>query len=89
LVGRCVEPIRYPGGGSVSGQVEQMTVLAEPETKQKRFLCENCERELFLNALYCDNCGGKIEWPEKYQPILSDKKQGEKSGDKRSREKKD
>lgn len=89
MVGRCVEPIRYPGGGSVAGQVEQMTVLAKPEIKQKRFLCENCERELFLNALYCDNCGGKIEWPEKYQPILSDKKQGEKGDDKRSPEKED
>ena len=89
MVGRCVEPIRYPGGGSVAGQVEQRTVLATPEIKQKRFLCENCERELFLNALYCDNCGGKIEWPEKYQPILSDKKQGEKGDDKRSPEKED
>ena len=66
-----------------------MTVLAEPEVKQKRFLCENCERELFLNALYCDNCGGKIEWPEKYQSIQFEKKHDEKSGDKRSREKKD
>ena len=89
MVGRCVEPIRYPGDGSLAGQVEQMTVLVEPELRQKRFLCENCERELFLNALYCDNCGGKIEWPEKYQPILSDKKQGEKGGGKRSREKED
>jgi predicted amidophosphoribosyltransferase len=61
-----------------------MTVLAEPETTQKRFLCENCERELFLNATYCDNCGGKIEWPEKYQTILSEKK----TGDKDAREKK-
>jgi hypothetical protein len=66
-----------------------MTVLAEPEAKQKRFLCENCERELFLNALYCDNCGGKIEWPEKYQSILSEKKHGKKSSDKPSREKED
>ena len=89
MVGRCVEPIRCPGGGSLAGQVEQMTVLAEPEKEQKRFLCENCERELFLNALYCDNCGGKIEWPEKYQSILSEKKHDEKSGDKPSREKED
>jgi hypothetical protein len=89
LVGRCVEPIRYPKEGSLAGQVEQMTVLAEPEMKQKRFLCENCERELFLNALYCDNCGGKIEWPEKYQSILSQKNDDEKSGNKPSREKED
>jgi hypothetical protein len=64
-----------------------MTVLAEPEVKQKRFLCENCERELFLNALYCDNCGGKIEWPEEYQSILSQQNNDEKSDDKPSREK--
>ena len=74
LVGRCVEPIRCPDSRSLAGQVEQMTVLAEPELKQKRFLCENCERELFLNALYCDNCGGKIEWPQEYESILSGKK---------------
>jgi predicted amidophosphoribosyltransferase len=61
-----------------------MTVLVEPEMKQNRFLCENCEREVFLNATYCDNCGGKIEWPEKYQPILS-----EKGGDEGRREKMD
>ena len=48
-----------------------MTTLAEPELKQKRFFCENCERELFLNATYCDKCGGKIEWPEKYTSFLS------------------
>ena len=49
--------------------------MVEPELKQKRFLCENCERELFLNAAYCDKCGGKIEWPERYEKILSDKEQ--------------
>ena len=48
-----------------------MTVMAEPELNQKRFFCENCEREVFLNASYCDNCGGKIEWPEKYSSIFS------------------
>jgi predicted amidophosphoribosyltransferase len=52
-----------------------MTTLAEPELKQKRFLCQNCERELFLNATYCDGCGGKIEWPQKYESILCEEKQ--------------
>jgi len=67
-----------------------MTVLAEPELKQKRFLCANCERELFLNAQYCDNCGGKIEWPQKYESILSEKRHDEEKGDDKSpREKKD
>ena len=90
LVGRCVEPIRCPDDSSLPGRVEQMTVLAEPELKQKRFLCANCERELFLNAQYCDNCGGKIEWPQKYESILSEKRHDEEKGDDKSpREKKD
>jgi len=58
-----------------------MTVLAEPEMNQKRFLCENCERELFLNASYCDKCGGKIEWPEKYVSIFSEKEKDEQGSD--------
>ena len=64
--------------------MEYMTTLVEPEVKQKpelkqkRFLCENCEREVFLNAAYCDNCGGKIEWPEKYTSIFSGKNQDKK-----------
>jgi len=57
-----------------------MTTLAEPELKQKRFFCENCERELFLNAAYCDNCGGKIEWPDKYVSVFSEE-QDEQSSD--------
>jgi hypothetical protein len=48
-----------------------MTSLVEPELKQKRFFCENCEREVFLNSLYCDKCGGKIEWTDKYSSIFS------------------
>jgi len=58
-----------------------MTVLAEPEMKQKRFFCENCERELFLNASYCDKCGGKIEWPEKYVSIFSEKEKDQQGYD--------
>ncbi|HXZ98219.1 MAG TPA: hypothetical protein VED24_02505 [Candidatus Acidoferrum sp.] len=55
--------------------------MAEPELDQKRFLCANCERELFLNAVYCDNCGGKIEWPQKYEPILSSDSHEEGKGE--------
>jgi hypothetical protein len=58
-----------------------MTVLAEPEMNQKRFLCENCERELFLNASYCDKCGGKIEWPEEYVSIFSEKEKDQQGSD--------
>jgi hypothetical protein len=54
-----------------------MTTLVEPELKQKRFFCENCEREVFLNASYCDKCGGKIEWAEKYSSIFSKSEKGE------------
>ena len=86
MVGRCVESIRCPVGpsSSLAGNVEYMTTLVDsevkqkPELKQKRFFCENCEREVFLNASYCDNCGGKIEWPEKYSKIFSGKKQTKK-----------
>ena len=56
-----------------------MTTLAEPELKQKRFFCENCERELFLNATYCDNCGGKIEWPNKYVSVFCEEQDKQSS----------
>jgi rRNA maturation endonuclease Nob1 len=39
--------------------------------KQKRFFCENCKREVFLSADYCDSCGGKIEWPRKVRKVLA------------------
>jgi len=48
--------------------------------KQRRFFCEHCERELFLNAVYCDHCGGKVEWPEKYASVFKEKKHGKQSG---------
>jgi predicted amidophosphoribosyltransferase len=37
--------------------------------QQQRFFCDNCEREVFLLAKYCDNCGGEIKWPENVQMI--------------------
>jgi len=46
-----------------------MTVIQQP--LQQRFFCENCKREVFLQANYCDNCGGEIEWPKKVQKILT------------------
>jgi len=47
---------------------------------QQRFFCENCQREVFLVSKYCDNCGGKIEWPKNIQKILADwEKQRKKS----------
>ena len=45
-----------------------MTALTE-KVQQQRFFCENCHREVFLLAEYCDQCGGKVEWPEKIQKI--------------------
>jgi len=54
-----------------------MTVT-ETIKKQQRFFCENCTREVFLSAQYCDDCGGKIEWPEKVQKIIASWKKSEK-----------
>jgi len=48
-----------------------MTLTERLQIKQERFFCENCEREVFLQAKYCDKCGGKIEWPEKIQKVLA------------------
>lgn len=46
----------------------------EEETKeQPRFFCSNCEHELFLSMVYCDECGGEIDWPQKYKAILPKK----------------
>jgi hypothetical protein len=45
--------------------------VTEKLQAQERFFCANCEREVFLQATHCDKCGGKIEWPEKIQKIIS------------------
>ena len=50
--------------------VSEITVT-EKVLSQKRFFCANCEREVFLQAKYCDKCGGEIEWPEKVQKTIS------------------
>jgi rRNA maturation endonuclease Nob1 len=49
------------------------------QAHQQRYFCENCKREVFLQAKYCDNCGGEIEWPEEIKKILATwKEQGTK-----------
>jgi len=45
--------------------------VTEKLMEQKRYFCENCKREVFLEQKYCDGCGGKIEWPEKIQKLVS------------------
>jgi uncharacterized OB-fold protein len=45
--------------------------VTEKIQQQQRFFCDNCGREVFLLAKYCDKCGGKIEWPEKIQKVLA------------------
>jgi rRNA maturation endonuclease Nob1 len=40
-------------------------------TEQDRYFCENCKREVFLQAKYCDGCGGELEWPEEVRKILA------------------
>jgi hypothetical protein len=47
-----------------------MTVT-EKLQQQKRFFCENCKREVFLNNKYCDKCGGEIQWPEQISRVIS------------------
>lgn len=34
------------------------------------FYCSNCNREVFLNMKFCDECGGELEWPEEYRRLL-------------------
>jgi len=53
--------------------------VTEKLQKQQRFFCENCQREVFLLAKYCDHCGGEIEWPEKIQKVISSWKKEKKS----------
>jgi rRNA maturation endonuclease Nob1 len=45
--------------------------MTERLQQQKRFFCENCKRELFLDSKFCDGCGGQIQWPAEVQKILS------------------
>ena len=54
-----------------------MTVT-ETIKKQQRFFCANCKRELFLSAIHCDHCGGRIDWPDEVKKILSSWKKAEK-----------
>jgi predicted amidophosphoribosyltransferase len=51
--------------------------------QQQRFFCDNCEREVFLSAKYCDNCGGEIKWPENVQMIQTawNKSEGNKEAE--------
>jgi rRNA maturation endonuclease Nob1 len=48
-----------------------MTITQTIQKEQQRFFCENCKREVFLSAKYCDGCGGKIEWPKRVQKIIT------------------
>ena len=58
-------------------EVSKITVT-EKLQHQQRFFCENCKQEVFLQAKYCDKCGGKIEWPEKIQKVIASWNKGEK-----------
>jgi hypothetical protein len=48
------------------------------KSQQKRFFCENCHHEVFLQAKYCENCGGEIEWPDEIKNVLATWKKEEK-----------
>jgi len=45
--------------------------VTEKLQQQKRFFCDNCKVEVFLNSKFCDSCGGQIEWPAEVQKIIS------------------
>jgi hypothetical protein len=50
----------------------EVTIITDAsKPQQRRFFCENCRHEVFLQAKYCDNCGGEIEWPEEINKILA------------------
>ncbi len=46
--------------------------------QQPRFFCSECKHEIFLSMIYCDECGGEIRWPSKYEAILPEKKEDKK-----------
>jgi len=46
--------------------------VTENIQEQKRFFCESCKREVFLQQSFCDKCGGAIEWPKEVQKVLSE-----------------
>jgi len=52
---------------------------ANEKVKQPRFFCSNCNHEIFLCMLYCDECGGEIAWPEKYKTIIPKEKERKKN----------
>jgi ABC-2 type transport system ATP-binding protein len=47
--------------------------MSRPEkvNLQRRFFCENCKNEVFPQDIYCDKCGGKIEWPNEIEKIIA------------------
>jgi predicted amidophosphoribosyltransferase len=58
-----------------------MEVTAITETRrsqQQRFFCDNCQREVFLQAKYCDKCGGEIEWPKEIRKVIGSWEKEEK-----------
>jgi len=50
---------------------------SEPE-KQKRLFCSDCQRDVFLNMKFCDECGGELEWPKEYKYLLEYKPKEQK-----------
>jgi len=65
------------GVNTISTVCVAMTAT-ETLRKQQRFFCENCNREIFLSAKHCDECGGKIEWPKDLAKIIASWKKSAK-----------
>gem|GEM_PF-7059783 len=60
-----------PSHGYANDAGAKSITITEKLQQQKRFFCEDCKREVFLNNKYCDKCGGEIEWPEQISKVLS------------------
>jgi hypothetical protein len=52
--------------------------VTENLQQQRRFFCDNCKREVFLDNKFCDNCGGELQWPADVQNILTTWGKGKK-----------
>jgi len=55
----------------MGGLFKRKTSSTVDAPQQKRFFCSECKHEILLQMKYCDNCGGEIKWPKKYEPLIS------------------
>jgi uncharacterized protein YlaI len=73
-----IEILEHGTGKSHEAGVDLKEKTHEKNKPQPRFFCSNCDHEIFLRMLYCDECGGEIAWPEKYKAVLPKKEKEQK-----------